>query len=192
MSAVTILKNGGVVIFPTDTVWGIGASAASPKGIAKLYQVKHRPEDKPTAILVADLHQAKQYGIFDAVASKLALHFWPGALTLIVPALPGAPKEVQGKNHTIGLRVPAHSLVQSLCQELGSGIIAGSANFSGEVTPKKYAEISKNLLDSVDMVVSGEEALGQQASTIIDLSTGETTIVRQGPITLPQVKKVLG
>lgn len=179
--AVESLKNGGVIIFPTDTVWGIGAWVGSSDGIKKLYRIKNRPGDKPTAVLVKDLHQAKQYGTFSPAASSLAHKHWPGALTLIVTATPAVPGEIRGNQESVGLRVPDYEPIQTLSQLLGGGIVAGSANFSGLPAPKTREEIDPKLISAADFLLEGE-SLGQPASTVVDTTTSPLKVIRSGPI----------
>jgi L-threonylcarbamoyladenylate synthase len=179
--AAETLKSGGVIIFPTDTVWGIGAWAGSSSGIEKLYRIKNRPGDKPTAMLIKDQHQAKQYGVFSAEASRLAVKYWPGALTVVVAATPAVPQEIRGEKGTVGLRVPDNTDIQALCEVLGGGIVTGSANFSGLPAPKNRQEIDQKLIDATDYLLEGESQ-GQPASTVVDTTTNPAIILRQGPI----------
>lgn len=169
--AVEVLKKGGVVIFPTDTVWGIGVRADNPVAIKKFYRIKKREANKPTAILVADLAQAEKWGVFGEKERRVAKKYWPGALTLVVKGRQG---------DTVGLRVPDWPLVQELCRRVG-GIMAGSANFAGEATPQRREDIDKQLISMVDMVVEGE--CGRQpASTVVDTTKELWEIIRPGPI----------
>ena len=169
--AVRVLKKGGVVVFPTDTVWGIGALASSKKGTTKLYKIKKREKNKPTAILVSDIKMASNYGVMDEAAKKLAIKHWPGALTLIVKA----------GNKKVGLRAPKHKLVLELIKELDEGVMAASANFAGERAPKTRKAIDKRLISMVDIIVKGE-AGGEEASTVIDVSVSPWKLLREGPV----------
>jgi L-threonylcarbamoyladenylate synthase len=172
---VEVLKNGGVVIFPTDTVWGMGVAADNPAAIKKFYKIKKREPNKPTAVLIADLAQAEELGEFDDEVREVAKKYWPGALTLVIP----------GKGDgTIGLRVPDWPLVQELCRKLGAGILAGSANFAGEGAPVKREELNPELVKLVDWVMPpvAEAMGGQPASTVVDTTTRPWKILRQGAI----------
>lgn len=173
LSAVEVLKAGGVVIFPTDTVWGMGVAADNPAAIKKFYKIKKRETDKPTAILVADLEQAEKLGQFSDEVRKVAERYWPGALTLVVPG-----KE----RNAIGLRVPGWPLVQELCRQVG-GILAGSANFAGERAPMKRKEINRELGNKVDLVMEGECG-GQEASTVLDTTVEPWKVIRQGTVVI--------
>ena len=173
--AVEVLKNGGIIIFPTDTVWGIGVAADNKAAIKKFYEIKKRGSNKPTAILVASLEQALKLGQFSNEARKVAERYWPGALTLVVQAEDGG---------TIGLRVPKFKLVQELCRRLGGGILAGSANFAGEEAPTKRENLNLELVKLVDMVVEGpfDSAQGKPASTVVDTTVEPWKILRQGSV----------
>ena len=171
--AVKVLRNGGVIIFPTDTVWGIGVKADDGGAATKFYEIKKREEDKPSQILVADLEQAEQLGEFNIKVFDFAERYWPGALTVVVPGKTG------GK---VGLRVPDHHLTQELCRRTG-GIMAGSANFAGKPAPMKREGLDPELVKLVDLVVDGE--CGQQeSSAVIDTTKNPWVVVRRGPVKL--------
>lgn len=173
--AVKILKAGGVIIFPTDTVWGMGVAADNPAAIKKFYEIKRREKGKPTAILAADLGQAERWGEFDDKARKIAEKFWPGALTLIVS---------NRKTGNVGLRVPNYPIIQELCQRVG-GILAGSANFAGERAPQRREEISRELGSQVDLVMPPvAEAMGGKPSTVIDTTVKPWRVIRQGTVVI--------
>lgn len=171
--AVEVLKSGGVIIFPTDTVWGMGVAADNPAAVKKFYQIKRREKDKPTATLVADLAQAKKWGQFSKKTRQLAGNYWPGALTIIVPS------KTEG---TLGLRVPNHMVIQELCRQVG-GILAGSANFAGEPAPQRRAKIKRELGNKVDLVMEGECG-GQPASTVVDTTVEPWRVIRQGTVVI--------
>ncbi len=172
--AVEVLKAGGVIIFPTDTVWGMGVAADNLAAIKKFYEIKKREVNKPTAILVASLEQAEKVGQFSETTRDLAKKYWPGALTIVVPSKDGG---------TVGLRVPDWPLVQELCKKLGSGIMAGSANFGGQSPPMRRVEIDESLMRLVGLVMEGECG-GQPASTVVDTTVQPWKIIRQGPVVI--------
>lgn len=179
--AVKVLKAGGVVIFPTDTVWGIGCSIERPEAIERLYKIKQREQNKPTAVLVGSLGQAKALGKFNAQALTLAQKYWPGGLTIIVKAKLIVPQSILGPNNTIGIRVPNHPLFISIVNNLGCGIIAASANFSDQPAPKKKNELDDKLIKLVDYFIDGESS-GLAASTVVDTTQSPIKIIRQGSI----------
>lgn len=171
--AAEVLKRGGVIIFPTDTVWGMGVAADNPAAIRRFYKIKKREKSKPTAILIADLAQAEKIGEFSNKVREVTKKFWPDALTLVVKSKRGG---------TVGLRVPDHPVIQELCQRVG-GILAGSANFAGERAPMKREEINRELGNKVDLVMEGECG-GQPASTVVDTTVKPWRIVRQGAVVI--------
>lgn len=175
VKAVSILKSGGVVIFPTDTVWGIGASLNSPQGIEKLYKIKKREKNKPTAVLVSDIKMAHSLAEINKQAQELINKYWPGGLTIIV-------KE-RGSQNTIGLRQPNHELALKLIRELGTGLVASSANFSGQNPPLKKDQLNKQLINLADFVLDGESG-GKPASTVVDTTKNPFVILRTGLVKL--------
>jgi L-threonylcarbamoyladenylate synthase len=159
--AIKVLKAGGVIAFPTETVYGIGALLSRPKAIARIYKIKKRPRSKPLQVLVSSLRQARELGVFNAQALRLAKKYWPGPLTLIVPGR---------KEKTVGLRVPAHRTVLDLIRKVGP-IAATSANLSGE-NPFLNAQAVAAGLKGLDLVLSGRVRLGK-ASKVIDATAAQ-------------------
>jgi L-threonylcarbamoyladenylate synthase len=181
--ALAILKKGGVLIFPTDTVWGIGVSLQRPEAIKKLYQIKKREKDKPTAVLVKDKQMACQLGEINLQAKKLMARYWPGGLTLVVKAKAGLPKEILGPGGTVGLRQPDHQLLLKLLAKLATGLVATSANFSGEAAPLDRKSINQNLIAQASMVLEGE-AGAKPPSTVLDTTVTPFKVLRQGEVVL--------
>jgi len=183
IKAIQVLNQGGVIIFPTDTVWGIGASIKSKPGITKLYQLKNRPFSKPTAVLVANQEQAERYGKFSNQASQLAKQHWPGALTIITKSTNSVPTSITGNTSKVGIRIPAHNLVQTISIQLNAGIVAASANTAGQPPPAKRTEIDSSLINKADLVVGDDLNISfNQASTVIDTTNNKIKIVRQGSV----------
>ena len=180
--AIGVLKSGGVIVFPTDTVWGVGALVSHDGGLHRLYDIKRREANKPTAILVPSYSVAQKYGIFSDRAHELAEKFWPGRLTLVVHARGRkVPHVVRGGSNTVGLRSPRHNLVLGLLRELGEGLVTASANFSGHPAPQTRSEIEPDFLGEVDYVLKGE-AGGRSASTVVDVSGENLVLLREGPV----------
>jgi len=188
---VRILKADGILIFPTETVYGVGCKLSSLKGIEKLYKIRGRKPSKPTSIVVADFEMAKKYALFGGNTERLARAFWPGPLTLVLPATTLVPKQVQAGTGTVGLRVPGHSWLLNLLKALGEPILAPSANFAGGQAPKRLNQIDSKLAGLVDYVVDVESG-GQKPSTVLDLSNGSLTFLREGSISLKQIELALG
>jgi L-threonylcarbamoyladenylate synthase len=171
--ALKALRRGGVIAFPTDTVYGIGALLSRPKAIARIYKIKKRPRSKPLQVLVSSLRQAQELGEFNAQALKLAKEYWPGPLTLVVNKKKSVPSIVStGK--TVGLRVPAHRTIIDLIRKVGP-IVATSANISMQQPFRTVKEI-RRVLVGLNYVLSGRIKLGK-ASKVVD-ATKHFTVLR--------------
>jgi len=179
--AIKIFKNGGVVIFPTDTVWGIGCSINQPKAIKKLYQIKKREPAKPTAVLVGSVKQAEKLGVINKQAKKLIQKYWPGGLTIIVKAKSTVPQLIQGNQGTVGLRMPNHQQLLTILCQLDNAVVASSANFSGQPVPNKKSAIDKKLVAQTDLIVDGQTG-GNLASTVIAVNKKPFKLIRRGII----------
>lgn len=180
--AVKVFKAGGVVIFPTDTVWGIGCSINQPKAIKKLYQIKKRKPNKPTAVLVGSIKQAEQLGEINEQAKKLIQKYWPGGLTIIVKAKSTVPPLIQGNQGNVGLRMPNHQPLLTILHQLDKAVVASSANFSGQPIPNKKEAIDKKLVVLADLMIDGKSD-GELASTVIDVTQSPFKLIRAGLIT---------
>ncbi len=177
--AVSVLQKGGIIVFPTDTVWGIGAALDRPEAIKKLYEIKKRKAFKPTAVLVGSLTQAKKLGELNSRAISLIKDFWPGGLTLIVKATSIVPLSIQGKNNTVGLRMPDHNLLLQLLNKLDFGLVATSANFAGMPAPTQKEVVDERLKSLADLVLTGENS-GLEPSTVVDLTSRPAKVLREG------------
>src|SRR3989344_3900700 len=188
--AAEILKRGGIVIFPTDTVFGVGCILSDEKAVERLYKIKKRPKEMPTLLLVKDLSQAEHFVEFNNISKKLAKNFWPGPLTMVVKSKSLVPKIILGEDGTVGLRVPNHEISLKLIELVGEPILAPSANFKGENAPSKLSEIDKRLLNLVDYVTE-IECGGEKPSTVVEVLGKSHRIIRNGPITNEQIFKTL-
>lgn len=191
-AAIAILREGGVVAFPTDTVYGIAVGPAVPTGLERLFHVKRRPADKGIALLLADVDQAATVGFVDPRARRLAAAFWPGPLTLILRARPAVGS--QGANPadqpTVGVRLPDHPTPRVLAAALGP-LPTTSANLSGQPDAVEAAEVVAMLGDRIDLVLDGGRTRGAIASTVVDLSVDPPMVRREGPIGTARVLAVL-
>jgi L-threonylcarbamoyladenylate synthase len=189
-AAVEIIKAGGVVAFPTDTVYGIGAMANSKKAIDRLYQIKGRSFDKPIPIMIADMDQLSQIvELVPQAAHRLADRFWPGPLTLILPGKTGHPDYVIPK--TVGVRIPKHEFTLALLGRCGP-LAVTSANLSGKPEAQSALDVMDQLGGNLELIVNGGDLTGGKASTIVDCSGRHANIIRQGPITIKMIGDVLG
>ncbi|MSQ54175.1 MAG: threonylcarbamoyl-AMP synthase [Betaproteobacteria bacterium] len=191
--AAGILRAGGLVAFPTETVYGLGADASSAAAVTRLYAVKGRPPDHPVIVHFADAARAFEWAreVPDA-ARALADRFWPGPLTLILKRSPRAGDLVTGGQDSVGLRVPSHPVAQALLLEFGGGVAAPSANRFGRVSPTSAAHVRADLGSDVDLVLDGGDARIGIESTIIDLSRGGPVLLRPGHVTRTQLEAALG
>jgi L-threonylcarbamoyladenylate synthase len=188
--AITVLQAGGVIAFPTDTVYGIAALVERPEGIQRLYQVKSRDALKAIPILIGDRDQLQQLsGVVPPAASLLAAAFWPGALTLIIPRAPHLPQELSSYP-TIGVRLPAHDFVQQLASQAGP-LAATSANRSGEENPLSAQDVLHSLGAGVDLVIDGGRTPGNIASSVVDCTVSPPVILREGVIPAEEIYRAL-
>jgi len=170
--SVRALRSGGVIAFPTETVYGIGALLSRPKAIARIYKIKKRPRSKPLQVLIASYRQAKELGIFDKKSLAYAKRSWPGPLTLIVPATAKVPGIVTAGGKTVGLRMPAHRTILDLIRKAGP-IVATSANISGEKPFLKHHQVISSL-KGLDLVLPGRVKLGRPSKVIALFSVKKT------------------
>ena len=191
--AAHILRAGGLVAFPTETVYGLGADASSAPAVARLYAVKGRPSDHPVIVHFAAAESAFAW-TRDATsaAQELAARFWPGPLTLVLRRSALAKDFVTGGEDTIGVRVPAHPVAHALLEAFGGGIAAPSANRFGRVSPTTAAHVRADLGADVDLVLEGGASEVGIESTIVDLSRGAPVLLRPGRITQEEIEAALG
>ena len=191
--AAHILRAGGLVAFPTETVYGLGADAANEKAVARLYAVKRRPADHPVIIHFAAAQAAFDWAreVPDA-ARTLAQQFWPGPLTLILKRSRQARDFVTGAQDTVGLRVPSHPVAQELLRLFDGAIAAPSANRFGLVSPTTAAHVRDDLGKDVDLVLEGGASDVGIESTIVDLSGATPVLLRPGHISKAEIEALIG
>jgi len=191
--AARCLQSGGLVAFPTETVYGLGADAGNGEAVARLYAAKGRPAFNPLIAHVASLDAARKLARFDGDAEKLAAAFWPGPLTLVVPKLahcPVADLALAGLD-SVAVRVPAHPLAQALLAAFGGPVVAPSANRSGHVSPTSAAHVLADLRGRIDMVIDGGPCTVGVESTIVSC-LGEPILLRPGGVAREAIERVLG
>lgn len=190
--AIGILKDGGIVAFPTDTVYGLAAVVAIPRAVERVYVIKQRPADMALPLLVAD--DAGIAGLAATVppaAQRLIEIFMPGALTIVLTASAAVPEAVTAGGGTVAVRIPAHPVPITLIRGTGGPITGTSANLSGQPSPLTATEVRRQLGDNVDLIIDSGQPCPGTASTIVDV-TGETPIVlREGTISLAQLREVV-
>src|SRR5271154_1886657 len=191
--AAAILKRGGLVAFPTETVYGLGAAADNPAAVRRLYLVKGRPLDHPVIVHLAAAAQLPQWAReVPEAARKLAAAFWPGPLTLILKRTPRAGDDITGNQDMVGLRVPAHPVAHALLTAFGDGIAAPSANRFGHVSATTAEHVLEEFGDTVDFVLDGGPCEVGIESTIVDISSGQPILLRPGRISAQDVERALG
>jgi L-threonylcarbamoyladenylate synthase len=189
-TGIRVLRSGGVVGFPTDTVYGVAVSAFDPKGISKLYEIKGRSFNKAIAVLVGDLSQVEEISSqFPVSAMKLAAAFWPGALTLVVPKKPELPTNLTSFP-TVGVRMPDHGLLRKFLREAGP-LATTSANLSGGQNCLSAQEVLMQLDGRIDLLLDGGTTGGDKPSTVVDCTKEKVAILRVGDITENEIRSVL-
>jgi L-threonylcarbamoyladenylate synthase len=191
--AATILRRGGLVAFPTETVYGLGADATNAQAVRRIFAVKGRPGTNPIIVHVADAEVARRYARhWPAAAGKLARAFWPGPLTLVVPKADAIVSDVTASLDSVGLRAPNHPLALELLRAFGGAIAAPSANRSNHVSPTTAQHVSDELGDQIDLVLDGGPCMVGIESTVLDLASNHPRILRPGAITREQIESVIG
>ncbi len=183
-AAAAVLKHGGVVAFPTETFYALGAAALDRRAVRRIFELKGRPETKPVLVLVDSIAMAETVAEVGDRARALAVRHWPGALTLVLPALPHVPEEVTAGTGTIGVRVSPHRVAQGLVRALGGPVTAPSANPSGLAPPTTAAGVLAHVEGAIEMVLDGGPTPGGEPSTVLDLTVEPPRILRQGVVRL--------
>ena len=188
--ALAALRRGEAVVFPTETFYGLGANALDTEAVARVVTLKGRGSDSPIAVIVADRAMLAQ--IVDDIspaAEKLIARFWPGPLTLVLPAKKGVPAPLVNAEGKIGARVSSHPTAARLARELGRPLTATSANPSGKDPARSIAEAKAYFADRIGVYLDGGALTGQAASTVAEISGGEVKILRAGAIAAEELRK---
>ena len=191
--AVQILRAGGLVAFPTETVYGLGADATNPAAIAKIFAAKGRPATNPLIVHIADIATAKKFAAtWPNAAQLLAEKFWPGPLTLVLPKSPAIVDSVTAGKNTVGLRIPNHPLAIELLKAFGGPLAAPSANRSNRISPTTAQHVRDELGSAVDFILDGGPCTVGIESTVLDLTTSPPMILRPGAITQQEIQQLIG
>ncbi len=191
--AAAIIRSGGIVAFPTETVYGLGADAFNPLAVARIFEAKNRPLFDPLIVHIADLSQMKRLtdGL-DRRAGRLAGRFWPGPLTMVLPKHELVPEIVTAGLDTVAIRMPDHLIARDLIMGSGTPIAAPSANRFGYISPTKAFHVLEQLGDRVDMIIDGGDCAVGVESTIIKLAGEESVILRPGGVPIEEIEAVIG
>lgn len=191
--AVEVLRQGGLIALPTETVYGLGADASNDLAVRRIFAVKGRPSTHPLIVHVGSVERAREWAVeLGANGEALARAFWPGPLTLIVKRSALASDAVTGGQDTVGLRVPSHPLALELLREFGGGIAAPSANRFGRVSPTTAAHVQAELGNEVDLILDGGPSSVGVESTIVDVTQDAPRLLRPGGVAREDVERVLG
>ena len=181
--AAAILRAGGLVAFPTETVYGLGANALDPVAVRRIFEVKGRPQDNPLILHVANIREASKYAEINPTAEALMHQFWPGPLTLVMFGLDCVPEITRGGLDTVALRMPMNPVALSLIRETGLPLAAPSANKSGRPSPTTVQAVAEDLGDEVDMILDGGPTSIGLESTVVDTTGDAVAILRPGGVT---------
>lgn len=191
--AAKILQNGGLVAFPTETVYGLGADALNPEAVSKVYEAKGRPSDNPMIVHISQPQQLYQltFEITDDMKTLME-KFWPGPLTMITPARPEVPRVTTGGLDTVAVRMPDNATTLELISEMGKPLAGPSANLSGHPSPTTPRHVEDDLQDRIDAIIQGEDCRVGIESTVVDMTEDIPVILRPGVITREQLANALG
>lgn len=192
-AAAEILRAGGLVAFPTETVYGLGADAENEDAVRKIFAAKGRPADHPVIVHLANPQDMRSWADdIPESALRLAERYWPGPLTMILKRSPKALDVVTGGQDTVGLRVPNHPVALALLKEFGRGVAAPSANRFGRISPTLAAHVRQEMGDTVDLILDGGPSQVGLESTIVDLTGDQPVLLRPGAISVEQLEAVIG
>ncbi len=190
--AADVLKNGGLVAFPTETVYGLGANALDDNAISKIFATKARPLNNPLTVHISDKEDLSDIiECISETASNLMDNFWPGPLTLVMNKSPKLSDTVSAGLYSVGVRMPSHPIALALINASGFPIVAPSANMSGHSSPINATQVIENLIGKVDLIIDGGETFIGIESTVLDITVNPPLILRYGAITKNQLETVL-
>jgi L-threonylcarbamoyladenylate synthase len=189
--AADVLRRGGIVAYPTDTLYGLAVDPRSDAAVDRVFAVKARDRSAAVALIAADVRQAHEAGTFGASELVLARAFWPGPLTIVVPAAPDLSKRLSGELNTVGVRVPAHAVARALAAAFGSCITATSANLSGAPPSMTADEVASAFGGRIDAVLDAGPAPGGPPSTIVEFADGRPVLRRSGAVAWDRVLESL-
>jgi L-threonylcarbamoyladenylate synthase len=186
-----ILREGGIVSYPTDTVYGLGACASLVNAVKRIYYVKQRPLNMPLPLLMADINQIEEFTESIPPAARLLINrFLPGGLTLVLPAADTIPDIITGGGKSVALRIPAHPVPLALIKGLNSPVVGTSANLSGKTSPLTAGDVYLQLGNNVDLIIDGGRCPGGKESTVVDVTGQSIIILREGAISRRELEQV--
>ncbi|MEC9140545.1 MAG: L-threonylcarbamoyladenylate synthase [Chloroflexota bacterium] len=192
-SAVEVLRRGGVVAYPTDTLFGLGADALNEAAVERVFEVKGRPQGMPLPLIIGEPEQLEM--VADTVtgcAWKFASAFWPGGLTLVVPVGPNVPALVTARGWKVAVRLPDHPIPRELARQLGRPITGTSANRSGGPDPSTAESVQNQFHNTIDMILRGGLAPAGRSSTVLDITGNQPKVLRHGAVSVEQLERIYG
>jgi L-threonylcarbamoyladenylate synthase len=193
VAAALVLKAGGIVVLPTDTVYCVAADLNNPEAVKRLYNLKGRSTDKGLPVLIGEVSQLGQIAVETPSELDILVHYyWPGALTIVLTKQPDVPDIVTGGLPTVAVRIPGGILVQSVLEEFGGALASSSANLSGGIAPIAFVDLDPEILEGADLAIDGGICPDGKPSTIIDVSGPVWTMLRTGRITREAIETAVG
>lgn len=191
-NCIEVLRNGGIVIFPTETVYGIGTNAYCEKSVEKIYEIKERPEEKPLSILVSNVNEISKYAIINnSMEEQIIKNFMPGPITIILEKRPEVFNYITSGKNTIGIRIPDNKIILKILEALKLPIVAPSANISGHPSGIELNEILPDFENKVDICIDGGKSELSESSTIVQVVDNEIKVLRQGKILKQDIENIL-
>lgn len=186
-AAAAVLRRGGIVVYPTETFYGLGALASGDAALERLARAKLRPPGKPLPLVAADLAQVEEVAVVEGRAARLAARLWPGPLTLVLPARAVLSAAITAGTGTVGIRIPGSAVARALAMAAGGALVSTSANPSGGPPPARVEDLDPALLGEVDHVLDGGPTRGGLPSTVVAVSGDELRLVRAGAVSFDRV-----
>jgi L-threonylcarbamoyladenylate synthase len=191
--AAEVLRAGGLVAFPTETVYGLGANALDSEAVRRIFTAKGRPANNPVIVHLSEAKEAPRVAAnWPTAAARLAEHFWPGPLTLVLPRRPEVPDVVTAGGPTVAVRVPAHPVAQALLRAVDLPIAAPSANRSGYLSPTRAEHVLRGLDGRIDMILDSGPVAGGIESTVLDVTTDPPRLLRPGLVSVQELERLIG
>ena len=191
-NCIEVLRNGGIVIFPTETVYGIGTNAYCEKSVEKIYEIKERPEEKPLSILVSNVNEISKYAIINnSMEEQIIKNLMPGPITIILEKRPEVFNYITSGKNTIGIRIPDNKIILKILEALKLPIVAPSANISGHPSGIELNEILPDFENKVDICIDGGKSELSESSTIVQVVDNEIKILRQNKILKQDIENIL-
>jgi len=190
--AMSVIRQGGIVVYPTETFYGLGGHPELAGAIEKIYRIKRRDLRKPLSLIAADVRAVRRsVASWPPAAERLASAFWPGPLTLVLPASPIFPPALLGQSEKIGLRISSHPVSQLLAAGVGGVLIATSANLSGQPPCRRLEDLEIDVISQVDAIIDGGDTAGQAPSTVVDVTAVPAQLLREGAIPWQAISQFL-